>query len=268
MAEPLLPRKTRLLARESCVPSLAIAHGRAPALMRLLYRLLYPRFERIVCQSADMRDDLAANFGLEPSRLAVIHNPVDGTRLRELAASGPGPSPGGKRILAVGRLTRQKGFDLLLRALARLDDPAARLTILGEGPERGALVAQAARLGLAERVELPGFQPNPWSAMAQANVFALSSRYEGFPNALLEAQALGTPAVALACPGGPNEIVIPGETGWLAPLADEETTVAGLAQAMTTALAATLDREAIARRTLERFGVEAIVRRYAALLEG
>src|SRR5207245_8477381 len=118
-------------------------------------------------------------------------------------------------VLAMGRLVPQKGFDWLLDAWARVrtDRPDWRLVIAGEGPDRAELASRARRLGVEASVEFPGFDREPYRRMAGAEVFVLSSRYEGFPLVLVEAMGCALPVVAMDCPSGPREIVREGADG-------------------------------------------------------
>lgn len=209
MIRPLLPRDLRCVARESVVVREILKGYPMPRLWAWAYRRWYGRFDVVVCQSADMRDDLVQGFALAPERAVTIHNPVDTMRLRRLA--GPATTrhrePADRiELVAAGRLVPQKGFDLLLDAIALCADPRLRLTILGEGPLREALSARAAAHGLAGRVRFAGFVPNPYTAFAAADAFVLSSRFEGLPNVVLEALACGTPVIAVPAPGGVTEI--------------------------------------------------------------
>ena len=140
----------------------------------------------------------------------VIPNPVD-------LAPGARPRPGAGRLVAVGRLVHQKGFDLLLPAFAKIapDHPEWTLTIWGEGEQRAALEALCARLGLAERVRLPGLTERPGQWVEEADVFVLSSRYESFGNVITEAMVAGLPVIAFDCPWGPGDIIRDGEDGLL-----------------------------------------------------
>ncbi|MFC6487611.1 glycosyltransferase family 4 protein [Nitratireductor sp. GCM10026969] len=157
------------------------------------------------------------------TRAVVIPNPVT---LREETPPAPSGEPG---IVAVGRLERQKGFDLLIAAFRRVADdvPTTTLTIFGEGPERAALEQQARDLGLRERVRLPGVTTSPAGWIRSGNIFVLSSRFEGFPNVLLEALAAGMATVAFDCLWGPAEILTDG-AGILVPAGD----TAGLGEAL------------------------------------
>ncbi len=264
LARPLMPRATAFIGRETNIPSRNLPGSAWPRLLPLLYRRLYPRFDRVVCQSEDMRRDMVDNFGLPAGRAVVVHNPVDVDRVAALAAGGGADLPHGRtRLLAAGKLMPQKGFDLLLRALAESGDEALHLTILGDGPERAALTALAAELGLAGRVALPGFVDDPYPWMAAADLFVLSSRFEGLPNVVLESMACGTPVLAFQCPGGLDEIVSPGENGWLVPPGD----VAALARELPRAARAGLDPERVRASVRGRFGARAVTARYEALFE-
>jgi glycosyltransferase involved in cell wall biosynthesis len=131
-------------------------------------------------------------------------------------AALPAP-PGARRLLAMGRLHRNKGFDIALRALAQI--PAAHLSIAGEGPERGALMALARELGIAERVAFLGWRDDTAALLAAAEVFVCSSRHEPLGNIVLEAWSAGRAVVALAAQG-PGELITDGRDGVLVPGAD------------------------------------------------
>jgi glycosyltransferase involved in cell wall biosynthesis len=193
-----------------------------PGFWRWVYRHYYPRADKIVCVSEFARKDLVENFGIPRAKIVVIYNPVDVERVRRLAEASESPYKGpGPHLVAVGRLWRQKGFDLLLDALAQVRKAIpARLTILGEGPLEADLKAQAQKLGLLDSVRFAGFQTNPYPFFKHADLFVLSSRYEGLPLVVLEALALGKPVVAMDCPGGAREILEGCPGGWLVPELD------------------------------------------------
>jgi glycosyltransferase involved in cell wall biosynthesis len=172
-----------------------------------------------------------------------------------------------RAILAVGRLEPQKGFDVLLRAFADVarSRPEWRLRIAGEGPERGRLEALVFDLGIEDRVNLDGVVSDIDAAMRSADLFVLSSRYEGFPNALCEAMASGLPVIATDCPVGPREIVRDGIDGVLVPPEDER----ALAGAMDRLMDDPASRErlgAAASAIAERFTPVAILDRWESLL--
>jgi len=210
MARPLLPRGTRLLVRECSVLSVRLNNDtRYPNIWRWFYRRLYQWADKVVCQSDSMVKDMAEQFHLPQQRSVRIYNPIDVDLVRELGRSAGNPYSGaGPQLVAAGRLSNEKGFDLLLAAMPKVIEyfPNARLTILGRGPLKTALAQQVRRLGLAESVSLLDFQQNPWPYLCHADLFVLPSRREAFSNVLLEALALETPAVAVDCPGAIREI--------------------------------------------------------------
>jgi glycosyltransferase involved in cell wall biosynthesis len=156
-----------------------------------------------------MVKDMAEQIHLLPATLVRIYNPVDIELVRESGTSRANPYCGaGPQLVAAGRLSDEKGFDLLLAAMPQVvaSLPTAQLTILGQGPRKAVLEAQVRRLGLTESVRFPGFQQNPWTYLCHADLFVLPSRREAFSNVLLEALVLETPAVAMDCPGAIREI--------------------------------------------------------------
>jgi glycosyltransferase involved in cell wall biosynthesis len=194
------------------------------------------------------------------ARIARIHNPVPIDRAKPAvdAATLMARRP---TVIAVGRLSPEKDFPTLIRAMADLARPDARLVICGEGPEREALQSLARRLRFADRLELRGYVADPWSAYAQARCFALCSQSEAFGNVVVEALASGLPVVATDC-GGPAEILDGGSFGALVPVGD----AAALGDAITYALNRPGDPAPRIRRARE-FSTERIVARYLALFE-
>lgn len=233
---------------------------------RWMARWLYPRADRIITVSEGGRDDLLADFAIDPGRVTVIYNPVITPELPERAQQpvdhpwlqGEGPAV----VMGVGRLAHQKDFPTLLDAFARLRrDQEARLIILGEGPLRGELEGYARDLGLADDVDLPGSVPDALPWLAKANLFVLSSRYEGLPNVLVEALAVGAPVVSTDCLSGPREILEGGRLGPLVPVGD--------AESLGRAMAVTIDHppsQAELAPSLERFESGPVARRYLQVM--
>lgn len=180
---------------------------------------LYRHVDAVVAVSEGVRAELTGEHELDPRRVAMLYNPVVpdvelGWR-RAPREDGSGPC----RIVAVGRLTPQKGFDILVNAMARVHG-SWRLAIWGDGAERPRLTSLVAELGLQERIQLCGYTADPFRAMRDADVFVMPSRYEGFGNVLVEALACQCQIVAADCPHGPREILQDGRLGELVPVED------------------------------------------------
>jgi glycosyltransferase involved in cell wall biosynthesis len=176
--------------------------------------------------------------------------------------------PAGPTIVAMGRLSDEKGFDLLLDAFAqsKLAGDGWSLVVLGEGPKRSALSEQAARLGLSAHVSLPGRTREPQAWLRHADIFTLSSRYEGFPNVLIEAMQCGAASIAFACDSGPSTIISDGVDGLL--VANQD--VPALARALRrladdTPLRSRLGQAATS--VVERFSREAVYGQWRQLCE-
>jgi len=270
IARALSGQRPRLVGRIGTTVSAALA-GKSRWRYRAWAagaRLFYSRADAVVAVSEGVRNDIRAMTGLPDERIPVVRNPVIGPDLFGAAEHVP-DHPWFARhdvpvVLGVGRLTRQKAFDVLLEAFARVyAQRRLRLVLLGEGPLRAQLLERADRLGVADDVHLPGFVNNPWGWMRQADLFVLSSRWEGSPNALTEALALGTPVVATDCPSGPREILDGGRVAPLVPVDD----VGALAAAIERALDAAPEPEVLQAASAP-YTIEASAEAYRALLAG
>lgn len=264
---PLLPNEVRYVARETCIISATLRGYALSSLWGWAYRQFYRRFDTVVCQSRYMRDDLIGNFSFPAKRAVVIHNPADSDRIRRLAAervsTGMTLEAGGDdaepvtHLVAAGRMVSVKGFDLLIEALALCGDPRLRLILLGEGPMREELEALTASKGVAGQVRFAGFQKNPYPFFAQADAFVLSSRFEGFPNVVLEALACGTPVIATPAPGGVREILEGGDNCVIAEAVSSD----ALAMAIKQWKAGGMKRPD-ANAAVAAYGIDRVVRRY------
>jgi glycosyltransferase involved in cell wall biosynthesis len=238
-------------------------------LMKLLVRRMFPRAERILVVAEAVKDDLVRHHGISEAQIVVVRNAIDLAAIAEGARQDPRlPDRFANRplIVSAGRLVWLKGYDMLLRAFAGLETtPPAGLVILGDGHELTNLKRLASTLDVDDRVLFAGYKTNPWQYMARADVFALPSRTEAFPNVLGEALALSIPIVASRCSPGVSEYLRDGELGILVEPDDVDALRDGLARALG-------DGEARARlgpRGRERvaeFDVTRAVPAYAAAL--
>lgn len=226
----------------------------------VLRRWTYPRCHALVVPGQAVADCFQ---GLVPAkRTYVIPNPVE-----------PGATSMMERkpwILGVGRLGRQKGFDRLIRSFAELAGlfPEWKLIILGEGPERETLGKLISELQLDGRVRLPGWVDQPDCWYAQAGLFVLPSRYEAFPNALLEAMAAGCACIAVDCPSGPAEIIEDEVNGRLVSPADDDRQLTAIIEEL---MSATQKRERLgreARGVVQRYHPDRIFKEWETLLHG
>jgi glycosyltransferase involved in cell wall biosynthesis len=265
MAATLAGVGTPVVVSEQSQLSTGLEHAqrRRDRFTPMLMRRLFPRATAVTAVSRGVADDLVARTGLEPAAVTVANNPVMAEDLEHQAkqplehpwlACGHGPV-----VVAAGRLTEQKDFPCLLRALTLVRQHDVRAVILGDGEDREALQALVSELGLDDSVELTGHVNNPYPFMAAATVFVLSSRWEGLPTVLLEALALGVPIVSTDCPSGPREILEDGHLGRLVPVGDP----AALADAIAESIeCGTRPSPGVA----EQYRLDNVVQRYADLL--
>jgi GalNAc-alpha-(1->4)-GalNAc-alpha-(1->3)-diNAcBac-PP-undecaprenol alpha-1,4-N-acetyl-D-galactosaminyltransferase len=225
-------------------------------------RCVYPLADLIVVVSPQIREWMETN--VRRDRVVFVPNPVTPIK----PSSTPPRSFGLERkVVGMGRLASQKGFDLLLQAFAPCcrSHPGWTLDILGDGPERASLEALALRLGISSCTRFLGLVRDPGTVLSQGDLFVLSSRYEGFPNALVEAMSCGLPAVSFDCPSGPKDIIRDGVDGILVPPQDVE----GLSAAIDRLMSNDAERHSLASRAIEvneRFGVERVAKIWEDLI--
>ncbi|HEX2882728.1 MAG TPA: glycosyltransferase [Polyangiaceae bacterium] len=248
-------------------PQLAFA-GWHPLNVAVRYgmRHHYRRADAIVALSNGVAQALPQLDAGLTGLIHVIPNAALDDSVQELRhAPCPVARPQGQLLVACGRLNEQKGYPVLLDAVQRLNrERPVTLWIVGEGPLRRMLEQRVAQLGIAHRVQFLGFHPNPYPLMAAADVFVLSSHYEGFGNVIVEAMACGAPVVSTNCPHGPGDVIRSGENGVLVPPND--------AAALARGVQLVLDDAALRQRliahgsvTAERYRDTRIAAEYGAL---
>jgi glycosyltransferase involved in cell wall biosynthesis len=230
-------------------------------LMLNAMRAIYSRSDCVVANSDGTARSMKLNGLFSRGGIITLANPVLPTKKNptedcqvplELTRRGR------NFICAIGRLSEQKGFDSLLSAFAKIYNKEIELVILGEGPLRGSLEAQIKKLGIQERVHLPGFINNPLDVLNQASLFVLSSRWEGFGNVIVEALASGVPVVSTDCPGAPRELLCNGALGHLVQVDDP----GALATAITEALHSPRGTPEARRLRASNFAAPLIARQY------
>lgn len=212
LIKPFFPKNCVVVARESNIASINVKRSKNSLLSYILYKYFLNNIDAIICQTEEMKQDLAFSFDLEKHKLRLIKNPVDFEFIEEKSCMPISLEDGFINIVACGRLTRQKGFDILLGSLTYLSDLNIQLWLIGDGELKETLVRYCKKLNL-KNVHFLGFLENPYPYLRQADMFVLSSRYEGMPNVVLEAVALNTPVVATPAKGGVIDFIVSKKCG-------------------------------------------------------
>ena len=259
---PFIPffKKTKFLARETNVVSQHVTKKEI-----LFFYKFYNNHQQIICQSDDMLQDLIENFGIDKEKIIKINNPVDFSAIENKLENATKPETykeGFKNVVAIGNLSSRKGFDNLLKVFVKLKQHKVLLHILGDGRDREMLNQMKLNLGL-ENVIFHGVQKNPYPFLKFADLFVLSSRYEGFPNVLLEAGACGTYSLANNCKGGIHEIIQTKINGEISEIENHEAFAAKIVEI----LKQNHDSEAIKNSIQSRFSKEMILEKYFEVFE-
>jgi glycosyltransferase involved in cell wall biosynthesis len=259
----------RLAARGLPVRTLASEVSADPGKSRLrlaVDRMLAPSTDAFYVNSREVARFYHERCAIPLERIAVIPNGVDVRPVEPVSRASLGVPGGAYLVCCAGRLSTEKGFEQVIEALTlgRLSREDVYLTIAGEGPERPALEALAARRGVARRVRLLGYRGDLPRVIQAADVFVLSSRFEGMSNALMEALALGKPCIATAV-GGVDELVVDGECGLVLPRSDAALIAATVERLMATPELAARLGQAARERMARQFSVDANVRRFEEL---
>ena len=252
--------KTKFIARETNVVSQHVTRRE----IRFFYKF-YNNYNKIICQSDDMMNDLVEKLKIKKDKLIKINNPVDFSFIEEKLENATKPESyreGYKNIVAIGNLSSRKGFDNLLKVFEKLKKHNVFLHILGDGRDKELLHQMKDNLEL-ENVIFHGVQKNPYPFLKFADLFVLSSRYEGFPNVLLEAGACGTYALANNCKGGIHEIIQPKINGEISDIENHKVFAAKIVEI----LEQNHDSEAIKNSIQSRFSKEMILEKYFEVFE-
>ena len=247
--------KTKFIARETNVVSQHVTRKE----IRFFYKF-YNNYHKIICQSDDMMNDLVENFKIKKEKIIKINNPVDFSFIEEKLINETKPGSyreDFKNVVAIGNLSSRKGFDNLVKVFEKIKQLKVLLHILGDGIDKELLHQMKSDFGL-ENVIFHGIQKNPYPFLKFADLFILSSRYEGFPNVLLEAGACGTYALANNCKGGINEIIQSKINGEISAIENHKE----FATKILEVLEQTHDKESIKNSIQYRFSKEIILEKY------
>ena len=244
--------RIKFLARESSIVSINSQRAKMPYLYNLLIKKYYRRFDTIICQSAYMQQDLIKHYNIPAEKTVIINNAVTEKSTNKISI--PGNSNSVYKLITIGRLSPEKGIERLIHAVGLLTDPV-QFFIIGDGEQKMNLQKLVTDLQLTDKIFFKPQTPEPFYGMEDADLFLLGSYYEGFPNALLEAGALGIPAIAFNVAGGIAEIIREGENGLLV----DDNDIIGFAVAVKKGLSANFDRNKITEITNKRFSVNTML---------
>lgn len=255
----LMPKKTKFIGREASIPSILNKKEKYPKIFNFLYKILYPKFDLIICQSQYMKRDLINNYSISKDKIQVINNPLDFSSIEKKTENKNNPfSMDTKNIIAVGSLEEVKGYDLLIKAIAKINRNDFKLSIIGEGSKKGELEKLIKNLDLENKVQLLGFKENPYLYMKYADIGILSSKFEGFPNTILETLSCKTPVIAFKCPGGVEEIILDNINGWFV----QSENVNKLSETIEKHLDSKLSKSEIYESVYSRYNLEYIMNKY------
>lgn len=253
------PFGIRFIVRETNV--LSMQYNAKNPFIRFSYKYLYNMYNSVIVQSFDMKKDLIDVWGIKQKKITLINNPIDIDTVVRKSNTGDCEeiiNNNDKTFICVGRLNYQKGYDILIKRLALVKDMPFKLYILGTGELEYEIKNMISRYQLDGKIQLLGFKENPYVYINKCDAFILSSRFEGFPNVLLEANALGKPVFCNRCPGGINEIIKEGINGISCNFESEEEFLEGFRKFNETCF----DNNAIIRLTRERYDKSVIMPKY------
>jgi glycosyltransferase involved in cell wall biosynthesis len=239
-------------------------HGLKGSIQKILSKILFPTADCITAVSDGVASELKELFPRMGSRIKVLYNPVITSEFEAISKMNVEHlffNSGSKVIITAGRLTKSKNFELLIRAfnIVRKNMPS-KLIILGDGEEMQNLKDLKRSLHLTNDVSLPGFVKEPSAYFSKADLFVLSSDYEGLPGVIIEALASGCKVVSTDCKNGPREILMDEKFGWLCQVGNANE----MAEKIQVALNTTIDKSVLIKRAND-FHQDGIVDRYIEL---
>jgi len=263
---PILKRflpNTKFIARQSNILTMNNRHEKHPYIHDWLYKRVYKNYNKIVCQSNYMQKDLIENYHFPIDKTIVIPNPIDIENIEQLSTIKLKYPFSVKtlNLITVGQFRYQKRHDLLLKMFAKLDEDYT-LTIIGDGAKRGKLESLAKELEIIDRVAFLGHQKNPYAYIKQADIFVLTSEFEGFPNVVLEANLCGLPVVAFETSGVDKEIIQNGINGILSPFPN----IDKLSNSIKKMKLADFDSNKIKNMTAQKYSINSIIKIYKQIL--
>jgi len=240
------------IARETSVVSINSKYSRHPDIYRLLLKTFYKKIDHIICQSVYMQKDLVKNYHIDINKTSVIYNAVD-PAMHKYEGTFKQNS-----FITVARLSAEKGIDKLIRTMATLNIPY-NYSIVGNGPEKESLLRLTRSLGIEERVQFSGQLEKPFSGKEDSQIYLLGSLYEGFPNSVIEANALGIPVVSKNIPGGTEEIITDAGNGFIAVDDDD------FRKKILIATTFPFNRKQISESTIKRFSIDKMMNSIVSL---
>lgn len=266
LASPIKKRGTKILFRETIIPSMY--RGNSSWFAKYLCRASYRKYDTIIAQSYDMSNDMSNNWGVNDSKIKVINNPISIKKIQECIVGSKRPDDMPKDNLPVylsaGRLSYQKGYDIILKRMSQLKPNIPfEYYIIGDGESKEEIVDLIEEYKLGDSVKLLGFKSNPYDYISNCDALVLSSRYEGFPNIVLEANALGKPVFTNNCPGGINEIIEDGINGIACDFEKQSCFEEGLKAFQQT----TFEPKKITELTERKYSNESIMNQYKLFLD-
>lgn len=257
----LIPKQTKILAREANI----VSKKNYNFIIKWFYKNCYKNFDLVIAQSQDMIDDLNTVISIDKGKIIKINNPINYKFISDQIKSNENLYNSEKiNLLSVGSYTKQKGYDILLKSFSKFKyKHKYHLTLLGEGPLLNELHELVDRLGLSKEVCIKDFVSNPFIYMKQADIFISSSRYEGFPNVVLESLACDTPVISNDYLGGINEII---NSSLLGEIIDMSESLL-FEKTCETIIIRKYKKHEIKEEILSRYGLNKIIEEYETVLD-